>query len=275
MMDLTKLRKISDDLYVEDYEGEDGSKREFKYEREFEALNFDLFDAQVIFSSEVNLKETQWDGRKLFRITGEDTRTDKLSSAASITAKCGEFDGSITVLDHDKPLTIHRASSVTINRVPQWEEVLERFRSKGGKLWMGRTSINTSTEAQQQGNYSDVDKLHLELYLPPEQFDYIASAISTTGPDRLKLSAIVGISAFRSEVDKSLSEPRHPKYIGIERDTPAILCRLTAASKLTAPEPTELTGNRKGASEVWLPRLFWLGLAILVVLLVRLVVPGF
>jgi hypothetical protein len=279
MMDLTKLRKISDDLYVEDYEGEDGSKREFKYEREFEALNFDLFDAQVIFSSEVNLKETQWDGRKLFRITGEDTReetrTDKLGSAASITAKCGEFDGSITVLDHDKPLTIHRASSVTINRVPQWEEVLERFRSKGGKLWMGRTWINTSTEAQQQGNYSDVDKLHLELYLPPEQFDYIASAISTTGPDRLKLSAIVGISAFRSEVDKSLSEPWHPKYIGIERDTPAILCRLTAASKLTAPEPTELTGNRKGASEVWLPRLFWLGLAILVVLLVRLVVPGF
>jgi hypothetical protein len=141
MMDLTKLRKISDDLYVEDYEGEDGSKREFKYEREFEALNFDLFDAQLIFSSEVNLKETQWDGRKLFRITGEDTReetrTDKLGSAASITAKCGEFDGSITVLDHDKPLTIRRASSVTISRLPQWEEVLERFRSKGGKLWMG------------------------------------------------------------------------------------------------------------------------------------------
>ena len=187
MMDLTKLRKISDDLYVEDYEIEGGSKREFKYEREFEALNFDLFDAQLIFSSEVNLKETQWDGRKLFRITGEDTReetrTDKLGSVASITAKCGEFDGSITVLDHDKPLTIHRASSVTINRVPQWEEVLERFRSKGGKLWMGRTWINTSTEAQQQGNYSDVDKLHLELYLPPEQFDYVASAISTTGPD--------------------------------------------------------------------------------------------
>ena len=72
---------------------------------------------------------------------------------------------------------------------------------------MGRTSINTSTEAQQQGNYSDVDKLHLELYLPPEQFDYIASAISTSGPDRLKLSATVEISAFRSEVDKSLSEP--------------------------------------------------------------------
>jgi hypothetical protein len=91
---------------------------------------------------------------------------------------------------HDKPLTIRRASSVTISRLPQWEEVLERFRSKGGKLWMGRTSINTSTEAQQQGNYSDVDKFHLELYLPPEQFDYIASAISTTGPDRLKLSAI-------------------------------------------------------------------------------------
>src|ERR1700733_1110915 len=76
MKDLTKLRKISDDLYVEDYEREDGSKREFKYEREFEAFNFDLFDAQVIFSSEVNLKETQLDDRKLFRITGEDTRED-------------------------------------------------------------------------------------------------------------------------------------------------------------------------------------------------------
>jgi hypothetical protein len=86
-------------------------------------------------------------------------------------------------VDRDKPLSIRRASSVTISRLPQWEEVLERFRSKGGKLWMGRTSINTSTEAQQQGNYSDVDKLHLKLYLPPEQFDYVASAISTTGPD--------------------------------------------------------------------------------------------
>ena len=201
--------------------------------------------------------------------------SDRQSRFRGITAKCGEFDGSITVLDHDKPLTIRRASSVTISRSPQWEEVLERFRSKGGKLWMGRTSINTSTEAQQQGNYSDVDKLHLELYLPPEQFDYIASAISTSGPDRLKLSATVEISAFRSEVDKSLLEPWHSIDIGIERNTPAILYRLTAASKLTAPEPTELTGNRKGASEVWLPRLIWLGLAILVVLLVRLVVPGF
>ena len=274
MKDLTKLRKISDDLYVEDLESKDGSKTEFKYERAFEALTFDLFDAQVVFSSEVNLKETQWDGRKFFRITGEDTRedtrTDKVGSAASITAKCGDFDGSITVLDHDKPLTIRRASSVTISRVPQWEEVLDDFRSKGGKLWMGRTSINTSTEAQQQGNYSDVDKLHLQLYLPPEQFDYVISAISTSGPDRLKLSATVQISAFRSEVDKSLSEPWHPIDIGIERNTPVILYRLTAASKLTAPEPTELTGNRKGASETWLPRLFWLGLAILVVLLVRL-----
>ena len=132
MMDLTKLRKISDDLYVEDFERKDGSKAEFKYERAFEALTFDLFDAQVVFSSEVNLKETQWDDRKLFRTTGEDTRedtrTDKLGSAASITAKCGEFDGSITVLDQDKPLTIRRASSVTINRLLHWEEVLERFR---------------------------------------------------------------------------------------------------------------------------------------------------
>jgi hypothetical protein len=76
MMDLTKLRKISDDLYVEDFERKDGSKAEFKYERAFEALTFDLFDAQVVFSSEVNLKETQWDGRTFFRITGEDTRED-------------------------------------------------------------------------------------------------------------------------------------------------------------------------------------------------------
>ena len=124
MKNLTKLRKISDDLYVEDYEREDGSKREFKYEREFEALNFDLFDAQVIFSSEVNLKETQWDGRKLFRITGEDiredNRADTVGSAASITAKCGKFNGSITVLDHDKPLTIHRVSSVTMG--VRWEK---------------------------------------------------------------------------------------------------------------------------------------------------------
>jgi hypothetical protein len=159
---------------------------------------------------------------------------------------------------------------VTISRSLQWEEVLERFRAKGGKLWMGRTVINTSTEAQQQGNHFDVDKLHLELHLPPEQFDYIVSAISTTQPDRLKLSASVKISAFRSEVDKSLSEPWHPKDIGIERNTPAILCCLTAASKLTAPEPTELTVTAKSASEIWLPRLFWLGLAILVAPLLRL-----
>jgi hypothetical protein len=274
MMDITKLRKVSDDLYVEEYAGKDGAKRQFKYERKFESLELDLFDAQVVFSSEVNLKETQWDSRRLFRITGEDTRedtrTDKVGSTARITAKCGEFDGSITVLDFDKPLTIRRASSVAISRLPQWEEVLEDFRSKGGKPWMGRTWINTSTEAQQQGNYSDVDKLHLELYLPSEQFDYIASAISTTGPDRLKLSAIVQISAFRSEVDKSLSEPWHPKDIGIERNTRAILYRLTAASKLTAPEPTELAVTAKRASEIWLPRLFWLGLAILVALLLRL-----
>jgi hypothetical protein len=274
MMDITKLRKVSDDLYVEEYAGKDGAKRQFKYEREFEKLELDLFDAQIVFSSEVNLKETQWDGRRLFRITGEDTRedtrTDTVGSAASITAKCGEFNGSITVLDHDKPLTIRRASSVTISRLLQWEEVLESFRCKGGKLWMGRTVINTSAEAQQQGNYFDVDKLHLELHLPPEQFDYIVSAISTTEPDRLKLSAFVKISAFRSEVDKSLSEPWHPKHIGIERNTPAILYRLTAASKLTAPEPTEFTVTAKSASEIWLPCLFWLGLAILVALLLRL-----
>jgi hypothetical protein len=266
MMDVTKLRKVSDDLYVEDYEREDGSKREFKYEREFEVLNFDLFDAQVIFSSEINLKETQWDGRTLFKFAGEDTRedtrSDKAGSAARITAKCGEFDGSIAVLDLDKPLTIRRASSVTISRLPEWEEVLERFRAKGGKLWMGRAWINTPTEAQQQGNYSDVDKLHLEFYLPPEQFDYIASAVSTTGPDRLKLSAVVQISAFRSEADKSLSEPWCPNHIAIERNTPAILFRLTAASKVTASGPTELISNRKSAGGIWLPRLFWLGLAI-------------
>jgi hypothetical protein len=67
-------------------------------------------------------------------------------------------------------------------------------------------------------------------HMPPEQFDYIVNAISTTEPDRLKLSAFVKISAFRSEVDKLLSEAWHPKHIGIERNTPAILYRLTAAS---------------------------------------------
>jgi len=134
---------------------------------------------------------------------------------------------------------------------------------------MGRALINTSTEAQQQGNYLDADKLHLEFYLPPEQFDYIVSAISTTAPERLRLSADVKISAFRSEVDKSLTEPWHPTHIAIERNTPAILCCLTAASKVTASEPAELISNRKSAGEIWLPRLFWLGLAILAVLLVR------
>jgi hypothetical protein len=277
MKDLTKLRKISDDLYVEDCEQKDGSKTEFKYERAFEALTFDLFDAQVVFSSEVDLKETQWDSRKLWKFaegaTPEDTRTDELGSAVTITAKCGEFENGdrITVLDHDKPLIIRRASSVTISRLPQWEEVLNRFRSKGGKLWVGRTSINTSTEAQQQGNYSDVDKLHLQLYLPPEQFDYVISAVSTSAPDRLKLSANVKISAFRSEVDKALSEPWHNMDIGIERNTPAILYRLVATSKLTASEPkVSIDRTAKGASEIWLPRLFWLGLTILIVLLMRL-----
>jgi hypothetical protein len=204
MKDLTKLRKLSDDLYVEDYESKDGAKGQFKYEREFENLEFDLFDAQVVFSSEVNLKETQWDGRKLFRTTGEDTRedarTDKVGSTATITAKCGEFNGSITVLDHDKALTIRRASRVTINRFPQWEETLEHFRSKGYKIFgVGRTSIYTSTEARKYGYGFRADELHLELCLPPEQFDYIVSAIATTEPDRLKLSTIVQISAFRSE----------------------------------------------------------------------------
>jgi hypothetical protein len=40
MKDLTKLRKISDDLYVEDYESKDGAKRQFKYEREFDLNEF-------------------------------------------------------------------------------------------------------------------------------------------------------------------------------------------------------------------------------------------
>jgi hypothetical protein len=120
-----------------------------------------------------NLKETQRD-RKFFRITGEDTRedtrTDKVDSAASITAKCGEFDGSIAVLDHDKPLTIRRASSVTISRVPQREEVLEHFRSKGGKLWMGHTSINTSTEAVSlRGRQSALGALAFHRHLDREK----------------------------------------------------------------------------------------------------------
>jgi hypothetical protein len=262
MKDLTKLRKLSDDLYVEDFEGKDGAKRQFKYEREFE----------VAFSSEVDLKEAQWDGRKLFSTTDEDaldTRTDKVGSTATITARGGEFNGSITVLDHDKPLTLRRASSVTISRLPQWEEVLERFRSKGPKMFGGgRTVIFTSSAAEK--GYGSADELNLELYLPPEQFDYIVSAISATGPARLKLSAVVKISAFRSEVDKALSEPWHPRHIWIESNTPAILYRLTAASKLTAPEPTESIGNRKSAAEIWLPCLFWLGLAILAAVILRL-----
>jgi hypothetical protein len=152
--------------------------------------------------------------------------------------------------------------------LPKWEETLADHRSKGHKLWVGRTIINTSTEAQQ--GYGPADELHLHLYLPPEQFDYIVNAVATTEPDRLKLSANVLISAFRSEVDKALSEPWNRKDIGIERSTPAILHRLTATSKLTAPEPkASIDRTPKGASEIWLPRLFWLGLVILVLLLVR------
>jgi hypothetical protein len=277
MIDLTKLRKLSDDLYVEDYESKDGAKSQFKYERGFENLKFDLFDAQVVFSSEVDLKEAQFDSRKLFKFadgaTPVDTRTDKLGSTVTITAKCGEFENGdrITVLDHDKPLTIRRVSHVTISRLPKWEETLEAHRSKGHKLWVGRAHINTSIEAQQ--GFGSADELHLHLHLPPEQFDYIVCAVSTTELDRLKLSADVMISAFRSEAEKALSEPWHSMDIGIERSTPAILYRLTAASKLTAPEPTVSIGRTpKGASEIWLPRLFWLGLAILVVLLVRVAV---
>lgn len=273
MKDLTKLRRLNDNLYVEDFESKDGAKREFKYEREFESLEFDLLDAQICFSSEVSLKETQWDGRNFYKTTGEgpreDTRTDKVGFAATIVARGGEFNGSITVLDHDKPLTIRHASRVTITRFPQWDVALEQLRSKGHRMFGGgRTQINTSSEAQQ--GYGPADELHLDLYLPPGQFDYIASAIGSTNSNRLALSAIVKISAFRSEVDKSLSEPWHPVDIGIERNSPAILYRLTASSKLTASEATPLTDNRKSPSELWLPRLFWLGLAILAAVLLRL-----
>jgi hypothetical protein len=68
--------------------------------------------------------------------------------------------------------------------------------------------------------------------------------------------------------------------IGIEKHTPAILHRLTASKMIVPSTENRLTelfkeeprkpGNRKSASEVWLPRLFWLGLAILAAVLLRL-----
>jgi|SRR5271166_508394 len=125
MMDITKLRKVSDDLYVEEYEEKGGTKRELKYERGLETLRFDLFDARVLFSSEIELKEMQLDARLLFKTEQqrEDTRADNIGSSVTITAKCGEFEkgDNVTVLNHDKRLNISRASGVTINRLSQWD----------------------------------------------------------------------------------------------------------------------------------------------------------
>ena len=61
MIEISKLRKISDDLYIEESKEKNGTKLEFKYERAFETLRFDLLDAQVVFSSDVDLKSKRGD----------------------------------------------------------------------------------------------------------------------------------------------------------------------------------------------------------------------
>jgi hypothetical protein len=281
-MDITKLQKVSDDLYVEEYKDKNGRKSQFWYERGFKTLQLNLFDARVVFSSDIELKEMQLDFRQLFRMgqQGEDTRKDNIGCSVTITAKCGEFENgdSVTVLNNDKPLTIIRASGLTIDRLSQWDEVLHRVRSEGNKLWMGRTLINTYEEAQK--GFGPADELHLHFHMPPKQFDHIVSAIAGGEPDCVALSAMVKISAFRMEADRALSEPWHPKQIGIERSTPVILRRLTASkmigqsaenrlAQLSKEEPRK-GGKPESANEIWLPRLFWLGLAILAAVLLRL-----
>jgi hypothetical protein len=234
MMEISKLRKISDDLYIEESKEKNGTKLESKYERAFETLRFDLFDAQVAFSSDVDLKETQPSPVAFFKIKTasgeivdqqpEDTRTDNISSNVRITAKSGEFENGddIIVFDHDKQLRISRASSITIERMSQWNELLQEVRSlsKGNKLSMGHSFVYTSKEAQ-DGYGLCADQLILNLFMPPEQFDYIANVVTSAGSDRVTLSAVVQISAFRTEVDRALSEPWHQMTIGIERHTPA------------------------------------------------------
>lgn len=288
MFDPAKLRKVSADLYVEDFVGKDGQKGEFKYARGFELLSFELYDVFLSYDTQIDLKEFQTDFREFSpKPDRPDDRKDRIESRAFISASGGEFSrgDTITVIDYGKPLTLSRASSIFIHRMPQWDEVIASFREKARMLWMGRAIVFTPEDIA-KGCEGEAGQIHLEMYLPQDHFDYIASLISASAPDRLRLHASIYISAFRSEVDKALAEPWHPIYIGVYKTTPAILYRLSASLKATNPktltEPVDddalarmksrggQSPPKLAATDIWLPRLFGLGVIILLALAFRL-----
>lgn len=194
------LQKVSDELYQEHFEEE--GRRPFNWAKEYEFLDLDLFDIEAISRSEVTIKGVMFGSIE-----------SKTMLSSFIMAR-GKFEGRRDVQLIDKqPDDPHsfKDARVIIQAQPAWDNFSEE-----DELKHGRKAGYIMFICEDILRAGEQPHLQITIRVPPDIFESAWRQL-TNGSPVAKVLLRTYVEAYRSEMDRSLSEHDQYQTFFIER----------------------------------------------------------
>lgn len=216
------LRKLNEDLYVENYihEGKQGT---IQWKREAEALSVVLNNVQCVFSSSTVVQE--------FSLFEHDV--DSISDSSRITGVGTLERDSLRLIGSSDKRPFREIAQVSLRPADRdWNKIISATRinkklslsSSGlGKLW-----FYDKAEAEKNNvGIGDGDEFFLDLIVPKDQFWSLFQWLSIRTQPAVAANVTAQVATFRSEADRGLEDWDDPRRYFVERTSAACLSNIS------------------------------------------------